>query len=161
MHERARTCTNVHKRARTYVNDYKRPVLRFSRPSLITTHPKAVRAIQAKQIRSSGIIWLLTQKGCRFRQINFTHGAKCKVFRKSGKFTYKYDNTCYLYIILSYLILSYIGDERAQTCTNVHKRARTCTNVHKRARTYVNDYERPVCRCKRKCKRKRKRNSRK
>ena len=40
--------------------------------------------------------------------------------------------------ILSYLILSYIGDERTRTCTNVHERARTCTNVCKRLRTTTN-----------------------
>jgi hypothetical protein len=38
-----------------------------------------------------------------------------KVFRKSGKLTYKYDNTCYLYLILSYLMFTFVR--------NVYERA--------------------------------------
>ena len=105
-------------------------MLRFSRPSLITyNYPPEGRSGNTGEANKVFGDYL-------------AFNAKCKVFRKSGKLTYKYDNTCYLYIILSYLILSYIGDERARTYANVHERTRTYTNVHERTRTYVNDYER-------------------
>ena len=100
-------------------------MLRFSRPSLITyNYPPEGRSGNTGEANKVFGDYL-------------AFNAKCKVFRKSGKLTYKYDNTCYLYIILSYLILSYLI-----LVTNVHERMQTYTNVHERTRTYTNVHER-------------------